>query len=81
VGSAVDPDLWTFLRYGPFPDRERFAAHVPAPATEAISLLTREAFEGLHVRRLEWKCDASARPCAPPGAGRTAPVRPARRRG
>ena len=28
-------------------------------ATEAIYLLSRHAFEELHVRRLEWKCDAA----------------------
>ncbi len=110
AAQASDPELWTYLPYGPFADRDAFAAHLTAQsgstdpaffavvdagtgqaqgvvsflrsepehrvieighiwfgaslqrtsrATEAVFLLMREAFDGLGVRRLEWKCNAA----------------------
>jgi RimJ/RimL family protein N-acetyltransferase len=108
--AAAQADLWDFLPYGPFAERDAFDAHLArqaasedpaffavvdartgraegvvsflraesehrvieighiwfgaalqrtAHATEAIFLLAREAFDGLGVRRLEWKCNAA----------------------
>jgi RimJ/RimL family protein N-acetyltransferase len=106
VGASA-PQLWTYLPYGPFSEREAFAAYLaglpvrvdaafavvvpddralgvltylrddPAngsvevghiafsselqrtvPATEAVSLLIRHAFDDLGYRRFEWKCDS-----------------------